>query len=104
MTLSTAPPISDVMFGLPSFTKLLVLAAVIAAVWYGFKLVARLDKQRKEEGRLPRKAQPPKSAGAAAREPVKAEGNSEDMEPCSVCGAYVAGHGAASCGRASCPY
>ena len=92
------------MFGLPSFTKLLVLAAVIAAVWYGFKLVGRLDKQRKEGGRLQRTTQPPKSAGAAAREPVKAEANSEDMEPCRVCGAYVAGHGAANCGRADCPY
>lgn len=91
------------MFGLPSFTKLLVLAAVIAAVWYGFKLVARLDKQRKEEGRLPRKAQPPKSAGAAAREPAKAESGSEDMVPCRICGAYyVPGSGAKSCGRPDC--
>jgi len=92
------------MFGLPSFTKLLVLAAVIAAVWYGFKLVGRLDKQRKGEGRLQRTAQPPKPTGAATREPVKAEANSEDMEPCRVCGAYVARHGAANCGRAECPY
>ena len=91
------------MFGF-SFTKLLVLVAVLAAVWYGFRLVGRLDKQRKEGGRLQRTAQPPKSAGAAAREPAKAEANSEDMEPCRVCSAYVAGHGAASCGRADCPY
>ena len=91
------------MFGF-SFTKILVLVAVLAAVWYGFKLVGRLDKQRKQEGRLQRTAQPPKSTGGAVREPVKAEANSEDMEPCRVCSAYVAGHGAANCGRAECPY
>lgn len=103
MTAPGAPPISGAMFGLPSFTKLLVLAAVLAAVWYGFKFVGRLDKQRREEGRLDKKA--PKSAGAAAaRQPAKAEANSEDMTQCKVCGAYVAGKGASNCGRADCPY
>lgn len=91
------------MFGLPSFTKLLVLAAVIAAVWYGFKLVGRLDKQRKGEGRLQRTAQPPKPAGAAAREPAKAEPGSEDMVACRICGAYyIPKPGADSCGRPEC--
>ena len=85
------------MFGLPSFTKLLVLAAVLAAVWYGFKIVGRLDKQRKEEGRLQKKS-------SAAKQPAKAEAGSEDMVQCAVCGSYVAASGAANCGRPDCPY
>ena len=85
------------MFGLPSFTKLLVLAAVLAAVWYGFKFVGRLDKQRKEEARLQKKA-------PAAQQPAKADTGSEDMVQCAVCGTYVAASGAANCGRPDCPY
>ncbi len=85
------------MFGLPSFTKLLVLAAVLAAVWYGFKFVGRLDKQRKEEARLQKKA-------PAASQPAKAEPNSEDMVQCPVCKSYVAASGATNCGRVDCPY
>ena len=32
-----------------SFQKILVLAAVVAAIWYGFKLVSRLDAARKRK-------------------------------------------------------
>lgn len=32
-----------------SFQKLLVLFAVLAAIWYGFKLVNRLDQARKQK-------------------------------------------------------
>ena len=40
------------MFGLPSFQKLLVLAAVIALVWYGFKFIGRLQEARKANAKL----------------------------------------------------
>ena len=43
------------MFGF-SFTKLIVLAAIVVAVWYGFKFVGRLDKRRKEQLASSRKA------------------------------------------------
>ena len=36
------------MFGF-SFTKLIVLAAIVVAIWYGYKFVGRLDKRRKEQ-------------------------------------------------------
>ena len=39
------------MFGF-SLQKLLVLAAVIALVWYGFKFVGRLQDHRKVDGGL----------------------------------------------------
>ena len=36
------------MFGF-SIQKLLVLAAIIGAVWYGFKFLSRLDQARKTD-------------------------------------------------------
>jgi threonine/homoserine/homoserine lactone efflux protein len=59
------------MFGL-SFTKLLVLAAVAAIVWYGFKAVRRRDERRAEAARPPKNVQPA----------------TELMVKCPVCGTY----------------
>ena len=75
------------MFGF-SFAKLLVLAAIIAAVWYGFKIIARRNQatpvadDKADDGRI------------AAEETVQ----------CAACGTYVVQTGAVSCGRADCPY
>lgn len=99
------------MFGLPSIQKLLVLAAVVAAVWFGFKLIGRLSAQRKAEQKL-RDGQAGRGQGGSARagagrgsgEPAHAELRAEEMEPCPTCGAYVASGKARSCGRADCPY
>ncbi len=77
------------MFGF-SLQKLLVLAAIIAAVWYGFKLIGRLDRARKT--RL-------ETAGKSA-----APAGVEDMERCAACDTFVAARDAASCGRDDCPY
>ena len=72
------------VFSLP---KLIVLAAIIAAVWYGFKIFAR--------GRTVAAGSQKKTGQA------KADGSLE-MKPCEVCGDYVAA-GASSCGRDDCP-
>ena len=80
------------MFGF-SISKLIVLAAVIAAVWYGFKFIGRLDKARKHAAKLTR--------DAAGAEPAA---ETEDMERCEACDAYVSTRNPASCGRADCPY
>jgi hypothetical protein len=99
------------MFGF-SIQKLLVLAAVIGAVWYGFKFVGRLQQARDSEA---------KAGGGAKRGNLGDQlrdwvggrkgggesgggGESEDMVECPKCGAYVAARGASSCGRADCPY
>lgn len=83
------------MFGF-SLPKLLLLAAIIFAVWQGFKYLQRrqevLDKRRHEKVREARR----ETQGSA--EPV------EDMVRCSVCDTFVAGEGARSCGRRDCPY
>lgn len=79
------------MFGF-GFTKIIVLAAIVAAVWYGFKFVGRMDKRRKEEIASQRKAE------------EEAESNDVgEMLKCPNCDAFVAAKGAMNCGRADCP-
>ncbi len=100
------------MFGF-SIQKLLVLASIIGAVWYGFKLVGRLDQARRTGAQ---------ARGGAGRERGFADGvrrwasrmqrgsqpggggETEDMVKCSVCGTYVAAGSVSSCGRGDCPY
>lgn len=80
------------MFSIPSFGKILVFVAIVALVWYGFKLVGRLDQQRKKA--VARQKERPTKTASAVEETVR----------CRVCGAYVATRGATSCGRPDCPY
>jgi uncharacterized protein len=91
------------MFGF-SLQKFLVLVAVIALVWYGFKFIGRLQDQRKAEGGLgARAARRPKARGAASATEPKAQ-DAEDMVACPVCQAYVQARGATRCERSDCPY
>jgi uncharacterized protein len=81
-----------------SFTKLLVLAAIIGGVWYGFKMLSRRQYQRE--------------VNAAARDRVnrrersakQADPAPEDLVACPSCKAYVPAKGAKNCGRPDCPY
>jgi uncharacterized protein len=75
------------MFGF-SLAKLLVLAAIIAAVWYGFKIIGRRNQSSK----------------VAGNEPESPRISAEDTIECTRCGTYVVVAGAVSCGRADCPY
>ena len=88
------------MFGF-SIQKLLVLIAIIGAVWYGFKLIGRLDQARKaqtrvRDGKRPaaRSWWPRRSAGAEDR-PAEAQ----DMVQCPRCKAYVPAGTDHSCDR-----
>ena len=76
------------MFGF-GIGKLLVLVIIVAAVWYGFKLVGRLDRQRRDK---------------IARERKKDTDSVGKMERCKVCGTYVVAGRADNCGRPGCPY
>ena len=75
------------MFGF-SLAKLLVLVVIVAAVWYGFKIIGRRNQSSKISEEEPK----------AARIPA------EDTIECARCGTYVVVAGAVSCGRADCPY
>ena len=98
------------MFGF-SIQKLMVLAAIIGAVWYAFKFVGRLQEAREAERKGGVSAKRSGGLGDsirgwAARQRGRGAtaGDAEDMVKCSKCGAYVAARGATSCGRADCPY
>jgi len=70
--------------------KILVLAAIVTAVWYGFKMMTRINEDRKD-----RVEDRKKSSGSPA---------TEDMIACPECGTFVPANSAAKCERANCPY
>ena len=79
------------MFGLPSFQKILVIIAILAAVWYGLKLIGRLDRERKQALKEGGGAKPPKRepSGDAVRDLVECRRCHAFVAPapvCSVCG------------------
>lgn len=81
-----------------SFPKLVVLVAVIAIIWFGFRWFERWERERRQptersQGRLARDRQGP----IGGRE-------TEDMTACRVCGTYVAASTARACGRPKCPF
>jgi uncharacterized protein len=85
------------MFGF-SFWKLVVLVAVVAVVWFGFRFLQNREQVRR-------------AAAAATARPEsrqkdrlgpRAVGETEDLVLCRVCGAYVA-RTAVGCGRRDCP-
>lgn len=86
------------MFGF-GLQKLIVLALIIGAVWYGFKFYSRLDGARGKVEKAARKA-----ADRVAGEPAAPEPAAQDMERCETCGDFVTVGGATACGREACPY
>lgn len=93
------------MFGI-SFGKLVVLIAVLAAVWYGFKYIGRLQRIERGERRPSERSMGERLRKAARG---KGEGKSdtgqvEDTEACPVCNAYVSVDAVSNCGRPNCPY
>jgi uncharacterized protein len=84
------------MFGI-SFTKILLIAAVVAAVWYGFKYLTRPEKDEAEDRRASKPKPGPSAGGASGGARAV-----EDMVRCPVCGAYQA-RNAGPCERRDCP-
>ncbi len=95
------------MFGF-SIQKLLFTAAVIMAVWYGFKWLGQMKiKRDRERARLRRGAKEAGAARSRTESPSVSEGDpdgAEDMVECGTCGAFVTARGGRSCGRDECPY
>lgn len=75
--------------------KLLVLAAIIAAAWYVFRLVGRLDRLRNDR---------PREQAAPDRTRDRARLKAEDLVKCRVCGVYVSPDMPAACSRPDCPH
>lgn len=85
------------MLGL-SIGKLIFTVAVVAAVFYGWKWVGRVQAQRARVKGQERPEATEKQSGNAAIE------DAVDMTQCPACGDYVPAKGARSCGRDDCPY
>ena len=84
------------MLGL-SLGKLVLLAVLIAAAWYGFKYRARIESIRRDV----RAEVARRQAASGARPPPRAV---EDLVKCPACGAFVAAKGATNCGKPECPW
>jgi len=80
-----------------SLGKLLVLVAIILAVWYGFKYAARVDAIRKNLREQVARRQQSSAPGRSSRAV-------EDLVKCPKCGAFVAAEGATNCGKPGCPW
>lgn len=85
------------MLGLPSIQKLLVIAAIILAVWYGFRWISRLDRERKQALKEAGHTKP-------AKRPASDTGSGiavRDLVECGRCHAFVVPAAVCSaCGKA----
>lgn len=93
------------MFGF-SIQKLAILVTIVAAIWYGFKLVKRLQDARELEAR---KQGGGRATAAGRRRGKKAESaasaqDAEQMVQCPACDTYVPSRRTPNCGRSDCPY
>ena len=85
--------------------KFLITAAIILAVWYGFKWVGRMKVIREKEAKDKlRRGAGGSGGGAGSADSSSATGDAEEMVECAVCGAFVAVQGAKDCGKDNCPY
>ena len=75
------------MFGF-SIAKLLVLVAIVAAVWYGFKIIGRRNQSSK----------------VARDQPENSRISAEDTVECPRCGTYIVPDSTGLCDRTDCPY
>ena len=75
------------MFGF-SLSKILALAAILAAVWYGFKLVNRLDAARRQK-QADDRVQGSGAGGGTADRREQRDSDVVDLVQDSETGAYV---------------
>lgn len=83
------------MFGL-SFAKLLLLVAVVAVVWFGFRWLRQLTAAAARDDRVARRE--------AGPTPPQAPRAVEDLAACPRCRAYVPAQAPSACERGDCPY
>ena len=74
-----------------SIPKLIALAAILFAIWYGLRWLQRL-------GRIAARVDETRRAQMQAAAPAK----TEELTACPVCGTYVSPR-SPSCGRPDCP-
>ncbi len=80
-----------------SFPKLVVLVAVVAVIWFGFRWFERWERERRQSAERPQGR-----LGGGRQGPIGSSGGAEEMKACAVCGTYVSTT-ARACGRPNCP-
>ncbi|HYD98065.1 MAG TPA: hypothetical protein VEH84_01660 [Alphaproteobacteria bacterium] len=88
-----------------SFSEILLLAALGAAVWIGIKRARKLERDNLRHKRGHERAQARAAATGGRQRPWESARNitAEETVKCAVCGTYVPANGGAACGRADCP-
>ncbi|MHC8508544.1 MAG: hypothetical protein ACYYKD_03965 [Rhodospirillales bacterium] len=85
------------MLGL-SIGKILLTAAVILAVWQGYKWVGRAQRIRDAARKGKRGGAEDSSASGAASTARADDAPTQDMAPCPRCGVYVVAGASHTCG------
>jgi hypothetical protein len=83
------------MFSFPSIGKVVVFIVIVLAVWYGFKFIGHLDRERK--------AMAQRQGGGAKPSRSRRTSEVEEMVRCRTCGTYIPASSGISCGKAGCP-
>jgi uncharacterized protein len=90
------------MLGL-SFWKVVLLVAVVAAVYFGFRWFERAQNEKRiADRRAGGGAAGGGAAGTGAGAGARSDVTTHDLVACRVCGAFVA-EGARACSRSNCP-
>src|SRR5262245_44790155 len=88
LDLSHPESLNRPMFGLPSLSKLLVLVAIISAIWFGFRLLGQIDRNRREAARRE------KEQGRVDRAPARQLDGSVRCAVCAASSAHSSNAGA----------
>jgi len=82
-----------------SLTKIITLVGILTIVWYGFRLIGKIQRQRRDALRRHGGAEASRRPPDGRRSPAM---DTQDMVKCPVCGVYNAA-GAGKCGTPGCP-
>ncbi len=84
-----------------SLSKIITLVGLLAIVWFGFRLLSKVQRQRQEALRRHGGVKANPKGGTTARGKAAAS-DTQEMAKCDVCGVYVAA-GSGRCGTPGCP-
>jgi len=85
-----------------SFPKIIVLVAVVAIIWFGFRWFERWERERRQAAERTQSRLGGGRPVQGAHGPIGGSGGAEEMKACAVCGTYVAAT-ARACSRPKCP-
>ncbi len=82
-----------------SLSKIITLVGLLAIVWFAFRLLGKVQRERQAALRRNGGDKPKTPRGNDRKAPAA---DTQEMAKCAVCGVYVAAD-AARCGKPGCP-